>query len=160
MKLVNTSHVLHSHRSNYPDGSQQQQVTCSNQRDDNDWWRVLPELGNNDMSRRYVQQHQVIRFEHVATNRMLHSHNLPSHVATDQQEVSCYGTRSAGDHNDNWRVLYDGERGTLVLQHVETGKNLHSHDCRYPDWAGRQWEVTCFHHPNSDDDWDVVAWRQ
>lgn len=95
-----------------------------------------------------------IKIRHVKTNQALHSHNITYHSGSHQQEVTCFGSR---DDNDWWIVKgphsdqrYNCPIGTPVLnnaevrlEHVMTGKNLHSHN-QHKSPASHQQEVTCF----------------
>jgi len=164
---VFTGHRLHSHDSTYPDGSGQQQVTCFGGEDDNDWFMVNEEHGG-DPREGPVEDGAIIRLQHVATERNLHSHRIESAV-THQQEVSCFGDGGNGDENCNWRVLYGQaesghEEGATAfrLQHVNTcdgrdGHYLHSHPHNYPDWGFGQQEVTVFGGKDGNDLWRVQA---
>ena len=159
MRHVETGCRLHSHPHNYPEGSNQQQVTCFEGSDDNDWWLIKAEHDGEAKSGT-VNDGAIIRLEHCETNRNLHSHEISSAV-TGQGEVSCYGEDGEGDSNDNWRVLYrQGPDNAFRLQHVNTadsGHFLHSHDLKYPDWGFDQQEVTNYAGRDSNDLWVVEA---
>ena len=84
---------LHSHKSYYPEGSQQQQITLYPFRDDNNWWRILkaneteqeliPDILANDNKTwlQYVRHGDLVRLEHVETApRKLHSHDVAAPV--------------------------------------------------------------------------------
>jgi dolichyl-phosphate-mannose--protein O-mannosyl transferase len=86
-----------------------------------------------------------ISLEHVNTNCKLHSH-LHKSPLTQQQEVSCF---PSGDTGDNWIVeLVSGSEWVkgkpIRLQHVDTGKFLHSHNHRFGRPIANQLEVTGF----------------
>ena len=156
MRHVETGCRLHSHPHYYPEGSNQQQVTCFEGSDDNDWWLIKAEHDGEAKSGT-VNDGAIIRLEHCETNRNLHSHEISSAV-TGQGEVSCYGH---GDANDNWRVDYDeGPNDAFRLQHVNTagggdGHYLHSHGLKYPDWGFDQQEVTNYAGKDDNDLWVV-----
>jgi endonuclease/exonuclease/phosphatase family metal-dependent hydrolase len=159
-----TGHILHSHGASYghPGSSRQQQITAFAAADDNDYWLVKGPHGTPDDHRRGqpVRHGEVIRLEHVATRRNLHSHaGFPS-PRTGQQEVTGFGANGQGDGNDDWRIEVEdagaweaGERVRLI--HVNTNHALHSHaGLSHPQWTLGQQEVTGF--PQRDDnDW----WR-
>jgi hypothetical protein len=158
----NTGRTLHSHPLNYshPNSSKQQQITCFEGLDDNDWWRIkgphgLPENHKADQP---VLHGDVVRLEHVLTRRNLHSHGgIPSPI-TKQQEVTCFGNNGIGDGNDNWRVEVEGgdqwAYGKRVrLIHVSTNHALHSHEpFTHPTYTAGQQEVTGFS-ARDDNDW-------
>jgi dolichyl-phosphate-mannose--protein O-mannosyl transferase len=73
----------------------------------------------------------VIRLEHVNTQKNLHSHIFPSYI-TDSQEVTAFGNNGFGDNNDNWKVeCYNWDKKYLhgstqfFLKHVATEKYLY-----------------------------------
>ena len=156
---------LHSHGSRYPGGSKQQQVTGFYGDDDNDWWRIKAAHGAAEpLAGTRVKDGDVIRLQHVATGRNLHSHSIASPV-TNQQEVSAFGAGGHGDTNCNWRVrLGQDDHGAIRLHHVNTGRGadhhyLHSHGRMLPWWERRQGEVTVFGGKNRDDLWRVQRFR-
>ena len=150
LRHVNTGHALHSHKANYPSGSRQQQVTCFGGKDDNDLWLVCGQHGALFTPGVPLTTSTVFRLQHVITKRNLHSHGIKSAVS-QQQEVSCFGDNGHGDTNCNWRLEFSG--GFIKLIHVNTGKSLHSHKLKYPNWAAGQQEVTCFGGNDSNDYW-------
>ena len=156
---------LHSHGSRYPGGSKQQQVTGFYGDDDNDWWRIKAAHGAAEPAAgTHVMDYDVIRLQHVATGRNLHSHSIASPV-TNQQEVSAFGAGGHGDTNCNWRVrLGQDDHGAIRLHHLNTGRGadhhyLHSHGRMLPWWERRQGEVTVFGGKNRDDLWRVQRFR-
>lgn len=163
IKHVLTNTHLHSHAINYghPQSSGQQQVTGFGGADDNDYWIIKSEHGNNSRSGN-IRHGDVIRLEHYLTHRNLHSHaSIPSPV-TSQQEVTCFGENGTGDSNDNWRIEIDGG-GTWSLNtrirliHVNTNHALHSHSGFYhPDWTANQQEVTGFGGRDDNDLWTMT----
>jgi dolichyl-phosphate-mannose-protein mannosyltransferase len=91
--LATTGAYLHSHKANYEEGSNQQQITLYPFKDDNNWWRILKAdqeekkpiedmLGNDQTTwLEYVRDGDLIRLEHVITApRKLHSHDFPAPV--------------------------------------------------------------------------------
>ncbi|KAK9468350.1 Dolichyl-phosphate-mannose-protein mannosyltransferase-domain-containing protein [Lipomyces arxii] len=158
---------LHSHDHLYPTGSKQQQITLYPHKDDNNMWLVenATETETAVDSRAmlpvtYIRDGDVIRLQHVATGRRLHSHDIRAPVteADWQQEASCYGYKGfGGDANDNFRVEIVETKSKpgksreqlraietkFRLVHVITGCALFSHKVKLPSWAYEQQEVTC-----------------
>jgi dolichyl-phosphate-mannose-protein mannosyltransferase len=158
---------LHSHKSYYLTGSKQQQVTCYAFRDENSVFQILPPLVENNGTMNVqpwtgfqrVKHGDVIRLEHVPTQKRLHSHDIRAPVTEKKthNEVSCYGDNSIegfhGDTNDHWRVEIESSMPAFPylnaintkfrLVHANTGCQLFSHDTKLPDWAFKQQEVTC-----------------
>jgi dolichyl-phosphate-mannose--protein O-mannosyl transferase len=169
LRHVITARTLHSHPFPYghPGTSGQQQVTGFAGADDNDLWRIKPAHGRpTDAAPVPALVHgEVVRLEHLATRRNLHSHaGFPSPV-TKQQEVTAYGQEGTGDANDDWRLELEGG-GTwqvgrwLRLIHVATGCALHSHGgYSHPEWTKGQQEVTAIPGRDDNDLWYVAAIR-
>ena len=163
---------LHSHAHKYPlryddqrVSSQQQQVTCYEHSDQNNWWIVKhPDSDSLEPERppRAVLDGDVVQLVHAVTGRSLNSHDVASPLHAVAQEVSCYGE---GDERlrreDKWRVeLYDspgaGSSGSggaaggvwtaidtqVKLQHVSTGSYLHVPGGRLPEWGFSQKQVS------------------
>ncbi len=132
-----TGRRLHSHPFNYshPASSGQQQVTCADAAGDHsDHWRlrVADDANEHTARDRPIGHGDIVRLEHVVTNRNLHSHSGHPSPVTHQQEVTCFGHHGVGDTNDNWRVEAAGPAkvkvgSTLRLVHVDTNAALHSH---------------------------------
>ncbi|CCO31660.1 dolichyl-phosphate-mannose-proteinmannosyltransferase [Rhizoctonia solani AG-1 IB] len=164
LRHVNTQGgYLHSHLHTYPGGSKQQQITLYPHIDANNDWRIIN--GTFDGAADFdwttepisqIRNGQTIRFEHIATQKRLHSHDVrpPVSDVDFQNEVSAYGYPGfQGDANDNWIVeIEEGAgRGQTVktlqtkfrLRHPLTGCYLFSHKVKLPDWAYEQQEVTC-----------------
>ena len=150
LRHANTGKYLHSHKSNYPNGSRQQQVTCFDGHHPS-LWLVCGQHGNLlQVPGVPLTTGTVFRLQHVKTKRNLHSHKVTSAVSK-QQEVSCFGEWGLGDTNCNWRLEFSG--GFIKLIHVNTGKSLHSHKFNYPAWAAGQQEVTCYGGNDSNNYW-------
>ena len=50
----------------------------------------------------------IIRLQHTATKKLLHSHPFPSPLSKQLQEVSAFAQQDGeGDEGDNWRVECD-----------------------------------------------------
>ena len=75
---------------------------------------------------------EVIRLEHIATGKNLHSHAFKSFV-TDSQEACAFGEDGQGDVNDNFRIsCYKQKDNDIItgkteffLQHVPTEQYLY-----------------------------------
>jgi len=89
-----------------------------------------------------VAYNSVVYIRHVNTNGgYLHSHNHVYPSGSKQQQITLY---SFSDNNSEWLILpqRDNEKhlfgqslkdgDTVRLQHVPTGRRLHSHDIRPP----------------------------
>jgi hypothetical protein len=105
LEHVVTGHWLHSHSG--PEllspVTNQQEVTCSINRDVNDWWRVNKVEGQFE---KWLVG-DVIKLTHVNTGMVLHSHGGENTgwrytPVTGQQEVTAY---NSNDANDYWMVV-------------------------------------------------------
>lgn len=161
---VATGYALHSHSINYshPRSSQQQQVTAYSGQDSNDYWLVKVQHGlpSDRKSGQPVRHGDVLRIEHVATKKNLHSHIAPSPL-TGQQEVTAFGNDGEGDANDNWRIEVIGkgiwfEKKKIRLIHLDTKSALHSHAGHsHSERTAGQQEVTCYTGRDDNDLWVV-----
>ncbi|KAJ3192663.1 hypothetical protein HDU67_005391, partial [Dinochytrium kinnereticum] len=106
---------IHSHNSNYPTGSKQQQITLYPFRDENSKLLIKPALETVNGSTvdttattlKYIKNGDIIRLQHIPTKKHLHSHDVRPPVTDNEHnlEVSGYGEPGyAGDTNDHWRV--------------------------------------------------------
>ncbi|MCJ1483017.1 Protein O-mannosyltransferase 2 [Schaereria dolodes] len=151
--------LLHSHVQTYPEGSNQQQVTCYHHKDaNNDWFfypnRMEPEYDLN-APLRYVADKAVIRLIHSQTGRNLHSHQVSAPVTKADYEVSSYGNTTVGDEKDHWTVEVVSDAAsndrskirTLTtafrLKHTALGCYLRAGNVNLPQWGFKQIEVTC-----------------
>ncbi|KAJ3008619.1 Protein O-mannosyltransferase 2 [Thoreauomyces humboldtii] len=160
--LKNNGHgggLLHSHVQRYPEGSEQQQVTCYHHKDSNNQWIITKAWGKEDVESPegfdYVQDGDVLRLVHATTGRNLHSHPVKAPVSHLQNEVSCYGNATVGDGNDLWKVervddlfTKDTKRIRSLttrfrLRHNLSGCLLRSHAVTLPQWGFKQAEVVC-----------------
>lgn len=162
-----TGLTLHSHSRNYehPGSSGQQQVTAFMGSNEDDLWLVK---GPHNFPDNYnvgeaVLQDDIIRLEHVNTERNLHSHSDAPSPVSGQQEVTGYGKGGTGDTNDNWRVDLEykgvwrqGDRVRFI--HQQTDVALHSHsDANLPNWGCNQQEVTGFSGRDRNDWWRAAV---
>lgn len=165
LKHVMTKHALHSHGINYshPHSSQQQQVTAYAGHDSNDYWLIKAQHGltSDKKGGQPVRHKDIIRLEHVATTKNLHSHIGAPSPLSGQQEVTAFGNGGIGDANDNWQVEVDGkgiwfEKKRIRLIHLDTNNALHSHSGHsHPDFTAGQQEVTCFAGRDNNDFWVI-----
>lgn len=131
LKLMNTDLRLrlHSHDVKYGSGSGQQSVTAVDAADDsNSHWLVRPATSETCKRGAPIKCNTVVRLQHVATKKNLHSHYFSSPLSSNQ-EVSCYGDEDGeGDSGDNWTVVCNNDywrRDTPVkFRHVDTAAYL------------------------------------
>jgi dolichyl-phosphate-mannose-protein mannosyltransferase len=160
--------LLHSHIQLFPEGSQQQQVTCYHHKDANNDWiiytnRYEPELDLESEDIRFLKDKDVIRLLHGQTGRNLHSHTVPAPVTKSEYEVSCYGNVTVGDEKDHWTIevvedLVSRDRSkirtlmtTFRLKHTSLGCYLKAANVNLPQWGFKQIEVTCTKENNPKD---------
>ena len=160
-----TKRLLRSLSQNYShSGASRQQMVVATDRDTPEtYWIVKAANAQDATVGGPVEDGQIIRLEHWATRRNLHSHSSPAPFAPSQKEITAYQQPDAplgqGDGNDNWIVEKIDSTNpnwrlgdVLRLVHEETPRvALHSHDTYYfPD--GEQ-EVTGVLEKNEDDLW-------
>ncbi|KAM3919941.1 protein O-mannosyl-transferase 2 isoform 2-T2 [Leptodactylus fuscus] len=145
---------LHSHWHLYPEGvgARQQQVTTYSHKDHNNLWIVKKHDTEYDSEAplEYVHHGDLIRLEHKATGRNLHSHQREAPLTKKHLQVTAYGTNGTGDNNDLWRIEVIGSknkvkvlRSQIRLLHLSTGCILGSSGKTLPKWGWEQGEVTC-----------------
>ncbi|OAA71236.1 dolichyl-phosphate-mannose-protein mannosyltransferase 2 [Cordyceps fumosorosea ARSEF 2679] len=169
--------LLHSHVQTYPEGSQQQQVTCYHHKDsNNDWFiypnRSEPDYDANSTDIRYISDGSVIRLIHASTGRNLHSHEISAPMTKSDREVSSYGNLTVGDDKDHWQVEVVRDAAsrdrsrirTLAtsfrLKHPVLGCYLRAGNTNLPQWGFKQIEVTCTQKNNPRDaytHWNVES---
>lgn len=173
--------LLHSHVQTYPEGSQQQQVTCYHHKDANNDWFFYPNRRDADYDAeskdlRFIADGSVIRLIHSQTGRNLHSHDIAAPVTKSDKEVSSYGNLTIGDDKDHWKIevvrdVASRDRSrirTLTtafrLKHEVLGCYLRAGNKNLPQWGFRQIEVTCTKDNNPRDSythWNVEAhWNE
>lgn len=159
--------LLHSHVQTYPDGSNQQQVTCYHHKDNNNDWYFYSNRNEADYNAeeepRFVGDGSVVRFLHVQTGRNLHSHDIPAPISKKDKEVSGYGNVTIGDAKDHWKIevvrdVASKDRSrirTLTtafrLRHTVLGCYLRAGNVNLPQWGFKQIEVTCTKQNNPGD---------
>ncbi|XP_052057700.1 protein O-mannosyl-transferase 2-like [Mytilus californianus] len=153
---------LHSHWHLYPEEHppQQQQVTTYAHKDENNKWIIKPadtQWTKTD-SPALVKSGDLVRLEHIVTQRLLHSHREPAPLTKRHYQVAGYGVNGSGDANDVWILeVVGGSTGAVVqtvrshvrLIHYHVRCALQSHDKKLPKWGWEQLEVTC--NPNIKD---------
>lgn len=169
--------LLHSHVQTYPEGSQQQQVTCYHHKDANNDWFIYPNRDEPDYDHesediRFISDNSIIRLIHAQTGRNLHSHDIPAPVTKSDKEVSSYGNLTVGDHKDHWKIEVVRDPAsrdrskirTLTtafrLRHEALGCYLRAGNKNLPQWGFRQIEVTCTKDNNPRDTythWNIEA---
>ncbi|KAF7782743.1 CAZyme family GT39 [Agaricus bisporus var. burnettii] len=164
--------LLHSHIQTYPTGSNQQQVTCYHYKDNNNEWVILPPWNEAEYDPnaelRFVKDGDLVRLNHPATTRNLHSHTVLAPISKLNYEVSGYGNETVGDVHDIWRVevVDDIHRGKLVpgkdddihslttrlrFKHNQLGCYLRAANAVLPQWGFKQIEVSCDKENNAKD---------
>ncbi|RCI17077.1 hypothetical protein L249_3251 [Ophiocordyceps polyrhachis-furcata BCC 54312] len=169
--------LLHSHVQTYPEGSQQQQVTCYHHKDANNDWFIYPNRGEPEYDHeskelRFIGDGTTIRLIHAQTGRNLHSHDIAAPMSKADKEVSCYGNLTIGDNKDHWKIEVVRDAAsrdrsrirTLTtgfrLKHEVMGCYLRAGNKNLPQWGFRQIEVTCTKDNNPRDTythWNVEA---
>ena len=168
--------LLHSHVQTFPEGSNQQQVTCYHHKDANNDWFFYPNRSepafDKDAPIKYVGDKHVLRLIHAQTGRNLHSHTIPAPITKADNEVSCYGNMTIGDEKDHWtmevvRDVASSDRSkirTLTtafrLKHTPLGCYLRAGNINLPQWGFKQIEVTCTKQNNPRDvytHWNVES---
>ncbi|XP_044729891.1 stromal cell-derived factor 2 [Chrysoperla carnea] len=131
LKLMNSDLQvrLHSHDVKYGTGSGQQSVTGTELTEDvNSHWLVKAGTGKLCNRGEPIKCGSIIRLEHLATHKNLHSHRFESPLSGGQ-EISCYGSGDGeGDSGDHWELVCSGDKWlrdeSVMLKHVETDKYL------------------------------------
>ncbi|KAJ5443640.1 Dolichyl-phosphate-mannose--protein mannosyltransferase 2 [Penicillium daleae] len=151
--------LLHSHVQTYPEGSNQQQVTCYHHKDANNDWFIYPSRDepeyDADGDLKFIGDGDTIRLIHGQTGRNLHSHAVAAPVSKSHYEVSCYGNITIGDDKDHWKVEVVNDAAsrdrskirTLTtafrLRHPSMGCYLRAGNVNLPQWGFKQIETTC-----------------
>ncbi|KAI9280113.1 MIR motif-containing protein [Sporodiniella umbellata] len=157
-----TGGLLHSHASYYPDGSNQQQITCYSFKDFNNVWQVRSaRLEEGDATSElnstleFLKNGDTLRLFHLNTMRNLHSHPINAPVSTKHWEVSGYGDDDIGDIQDNWKIEIVKDINNKHTQHIQALTTvfrlrhvylncyLASRHETLPEWGFRQQEVYC-----------------
>lgn len=169
--------LLHSHVQTYPEGSQQQQVTCYHHKDtNNDWFfyptRHEPAYDAESPDLRFIGDGTTMRLIHAQTGRNLHSHQIAAPVTKADWEVSGYGNLTIGDDKDHWVVEVIRDSASRDRSRIRTlttafrlknpvlGCYLRAGNTNLPQWGFKQIEVTCTKENNPRDaftHWNVES---
>ncbi|XP_045481761.1 protein O-mannosyl-transferase 2 [Harmonia axyridis] len=157
---------LHSHYHLYPEGvgARQQQITTYTHKDDNNKW-IIKKYNSEIKDIEIIRSGDLVRLEHSATKRNLHSHKEQAPITKKHYQVTGYGENGTGDVNDVWRVTIlngvEGEKLKTVTSRIKFVHYLQS--CilttsgkQLPKWGYEQQEVSC--NPNLRDSngvWNV-----
>nr|CAG4645136.1 EOG090X0E0P [Leptodora kindtii] len=164
MKLQNLSYKvrLHSHDVKYGSGSGQQSVTGTEAKEDvNSHWAVLGTHTEPCKRGEPVDCGSIIRLQHSATRKFLHSHLFASPLSNNQ-EVSAFGENgtSQGDSGDHWRVICDSDfwerDDAVVLKHVDTGAFLASTGHSYGRPINGQLEIVALKRQETTCKWQAA----
>ncbi|KAI0479083.1 family 39 glycosyltransferase [Xylariaceae sp. FL0804] len=168
--------LLHSHVQTFPEGSNQQQVTCYHHKDANNEWWFYPNRAEADFDPeappRFVGDGDVIRLLHTQTGRNLHTHDIQAPMTKSMKEVSCYGNLTVGDDKDHWQLEVVNDVASRDRSRVRTLTTafrlrnpvmncyLRAANVNLPQWGFKQIEVTCDKNNNPKDTfthWNVEA---
>ncbi|CAG2162104.1 unnamed protein product [Oppiella nova] len=127
IKLMNTNYNvrLHSHDVKYGSGSGQQSVTGTDASEDvNSYWSVRGKSDRMCQRGEPMECGAVVRLQHMATHKNLHSHHFSSPLSGNQ-EVSAFGDKNGeGDTGDNWTLICSGDYwerdADFRLKHLDT----------------------------------------
>ncbi|EGV65733.1 dolichyl-phosphate-mannose-protein mannosyltransferase [Yamadazyma tenuis] len=115
--------LLHSHPHNYPEGSQQQQVTTYGFKDNNNEFVFEFDLQNGLNNHfatleadenttveydRLVKDGNTVRLVHSNRGCLLHSHRVAAAITKSHFEVSCYANLANSDSKDDWVIEIQG----------------------------------------------------
>lgn len=156
--------LLHSHVQTFPEGSNQQQVTCYGHKDSNNNWkfdrmRGLQYWTEQETELEYVEGDHEYRLVHVNTGKNLHTHPINAPLSKTAWEVSGYGDHSVGDPKDNWIIEIVDQQGfedknklhplttSFRIKNAEMGCYLAQTGLHLPAWGFRQSEVACLKNP-------------
>ncbi|KAL0281274.1 UNVERIFIED_CONTAM: hypothetical protein PYX00_002311 [Menopon gallinae] len=162
LKLMNLGYRvrLHSHGVKYGTGSGQQSVTGIDITEDvNSHWVIKGETGKHCVRGEAIKCGDVIRLEHLATGKNLHSHHFQSPLS-GFQEISAYGEKGVGDTGDHWIVLCDGtywERDDPIkLKHIDTNVFLSATGRTYGSPIQGQSEIVGVNYDNGNIQWKAM----
>lgn len=120
-----------------------------------------PTFASKKLHYEYVGCGSALKLLNTANNVRLHSHDVKYGTGSGQQSVTAVD--SSDDHNSYWKIKGktsdDCPRGqpikcgqTIKLQHLTTGRNLHSHHFQSP--LSHNLEVSAFGEQGNGDDGD------
>lgn len=176
--------LLHSHVQTYPQGSQQQQVTCYHYKDTNNEFIITPRWEDPHLPAedavdpeppRMLKNGDTVRLVHAQTGRNLHSHKVAAPVTKENYEISGYGNDTLGDSNDYWVVevvddmhLGKPKPGQVVrsltsrirFRHQNLNCYMRAANAVLPQWGWKQVEVSCDKENNPKDEhtyWNIES---
>eukprot|EP01112_Ceratiomyxa_fruticulosa_P013976 TRINITY_DN396_c0_g1_i1.p1 TRINITY_DN396_c0_g1~~TRINITY_DN396_c0_g1_i1.p1 ORF type:complete len:219 (-),score=50.09 TRINITY_DN396_c0_g1_i1:52-708(-) len=159
LRHVKSGFRLHSHKVTYGSGSGQQSVTgFPNADDPNSLWVVKGAYQKPCLQGTVLKNGDVIRLQHLATRKNLHSH-LHKSPLTQNNEVSAFAEGEEGDTGDNWRIVLqkDGKwvRGESVrFQHLDTNGFLQGNpNAQYQSPIPGQIEIAGVNNVNDNNEW-------
>lgn len=163
VKLLNVDYRsrLHSHDVKYGTGSGQQSVTGVETSDDvNSHWVIKGETGKVCPRGAEIKCGSIIRLQHMATNKNLHSHIFTSPLSGNQ-EISAYGDNiGEGDTGDHWEVICNEDswhrHSKVQLKHIDTRKFLGMSGRSFGRPISGQMEVCGLPTGNTGSEWQVA----
>jgi dolichyl-phosphate-mannose--protein O-mannosyl transferase len=128
--------------------------------DVNSHWTIKGPTGRVCPRGSEIKCGDIIRLQHLATKKNLHSHNFNSPLSGNQ-EISAYGDDSGeGDTGDHWEVICNDSiwrRDTKVqLKHVDTRNFLAISGRSFGRPISGQMEVCGMPNGNSGSEWKAV----
>lgn len=105
-----------------------------------------------DKTPELVRHGDLIRLEHIATKRNLHSHKIPAPLTKKFYQVTGYGENGIGDANDVWKVIIENEpsdskvytvKSRIRFVHYLLACALTVSGKQLPKWGYEQQEVSC-----------------
>jgi len=114
---------------------------------ENEYFQILPGSGSSAKAGDIVSYSSTVRFRHVKSKFMLHSHNHKSCQTTTNNEVTAY---SATDANDDWSIQTAGSAACTELQadhqirlvHSSSKTALYTKEVKVTGYSGDATEVT------------------
>lgn len=163
IKLLNVDYRsrLHSHDVKYGTGSGQQSVTGVETSDDvNSHWVLKGTTGKVCRRGDEVKCGDIVRLQHMATLKNLHSHIFTSPLSNNQ-EISAYGNDSGeGDSGDHWEVICNGEswhrESKVQFRHIDTRKFLAMSGRSFGRPISGQMEVCGLPNGNTGSEWKAA----
>jgi hypothetical protein len=153
---LTTGKSLHSHSLNYP-GTNSQEVTCFNERDDNDQF----EIHKADSSSGFIKKEEGVRIVHHSTKMSLYLNIKKKSPMTAQSLISAkkFDSKKKG-FIWKFRIVYspysDEYIRSGVIVRIDSQKmRLHSHNILL-DKGSYQQEVTGFSGKDDNDLWTII----
>jgi dolichyl-phosphate-mannose-protein mannosyltransferase len=155
---------LHSHKDlyplKYPDGrgsSYQQQVTCYEFQDKNNFWAIRRPGDPSDATITNdtdpVRNKDIIELVHVSTNKLLNSHDVAAPLSPANQEIAGYINYSTKfvpylhwrielqGVSENIPIFWAPKKTKFRLIHINSGQAIGCTGKRLPEWGFQQYEV-------------------